>query len=566
MIASAALKKADGYVDDVLSGNIVACQLVQQAVQRHVNDLSKESTKSFPYHFDKLAAEVAIEFIENMICHSIGDFKSMPFILEPWQAFAIANIFGWKRDDDDSRRFRKVYWSMGRKNGKSCIGAAIAIMMASFDINPKTRSLESVAEVVLSATKKEQAKVIYSEIERMRAQSRYISEMSTNINKEIKFKHNLGSIRCLGSDKPFDGLNPTCCIKDELHAWRETHRKFYDTLETGSGSRSQPLLLTLTTAGDDKSNIWMSEYNYAKSILAGDFADEQFFGYHFQVDEDKDVLDPNNWIMANPNLSVSLKADYLEQMAIEASHDELALNRFRRYHANQLVSSTSRAFNLNEWDKAEGALSDWNKADAIGCGIDLGGRDDFCSYSLTARFQDGYGDDGEPIFRYEAKSYAYIATDTKRDLAVKPFSEWVHKDLLQVTKYPVSKMVVDMVRDLRRYRVDSVAYDPYNGQQISEEIEQQGFEIARMSQTCQMFHAPICDFKAMLADGRFRHDGNPLLRWCVGNAVLVSDAQNRVMFSKRDSSEKIDPCVSMIMAFWRASVQPKRATGKMFVY
>ena len=566
MIVSAALQKVDRYVDDVLSGNIVTCQLVQQAVQRYVNDLKRQSTKDFPYHYDNMSAEIAIEFIENMICHSIGDFQGMPFLLERWQAFAIANIFGWKRDDDNSRRFRKVYWSMGRKNGKSCIGAAIAIMMASFDLNPKTGNLENVAEVVLSATKKEQAKVIYSEIERMRAQSRHISDMSTNINKEIKFRHNLGSIRCLGSDKPFDGLNPTCCIKDELHAWRETHRKFYDTLETGSGSRSQPLLLTLTTAGDDKSNIWMSEFSYAKSILADDFKDEQFFGYHFQVDEDKDVLDPANWIMANPNLNVSLKPDYLEQLAIEASHDELALNRFRRYHANQLVSSTSRAFNLDQWDQGEGTLSDWSKAEAIGCGIDLGGRDDFCSYSLVARFSDGTGEGGEPIFRYEGRTYAYIASDTKRDLAVKPFSEWVHKDLLQVTKYPVSKMLVDMIEKLRAYRVDSVAYDPYNGQQISEEIEQQGFEIARMSQTCQMFHAPICEFKEVLASGRFRHDGNPLLRWCVGNAVLVSDSQNRVMFSKRDSSEKIDPVVSLHMAFWRASVAPRRATGSLLVF
>lgn len=566
MIVSAALQKVDRYVDDVLSGNVVTCQLVQQAVQRYVNDLRRQSTKDFPYHYDKVSAEIAIEFIENMICHSIGDFQGMPFLLERWQAFAIANIFGWKRDDDNSRRFRKVYWSMGRKNGKSCIGAAIAIMMASFDLNPKTGNLENVAEVVLSATKKEQAKVIYSEIERMRAQSRHISDMSTNINKEIKFRHNLGSIRCLGSDKPFDGLNPTCCIKDELHAWRETHRKFYDTLETGSGSRSQPLLLTLTTAGDDKSNIWMSEFSYAKSILADDFKDEQFFGYHFQVDEDKDVLDPANWIMANPNLNVSLKPDYLEQLAIEASHDELALNRFRRYHANQLVSSTSRAFNLDQWDQGEGTLSDWSKAEAIGCGIDLGGRDDFCSYSLVARFSDGTGEGGEPIFRYEGRTYAYIASDTKRDLAVKPFSEWVHKDLLQVTKYPVSKMLVDMIEKLRAYRVDSVAYDPYNGQQISEEIEQQGFEIARMSQTCQMFHAPICEFKEVLASGRFRHDGNPLLRWCVGNAVLVSDSQNRVMFSKRDSSEKIDPVVSLHMAFWRASVAPRRATGSLLVF
>lgn len=568
MIASASLQKVQSYIDDVLSGDIVVCKLVRLAVERHVRDLEKQSTPGFPYHFDTLAAEVAIEFIESMLKHSIGDFKGMPFLLEPWQAFAIACIFGWKRDDDGSRRFRKVYWSMARKNGKSCVGAAIAILLASFDINPVTRMPESVAEVILSATKKEQAeKVIYAEIERMRKQSKYIEQMSTDINKQITFAHNDGYIRCVGSDKPYDGLNPLVVIMDELHAWREHHRKFYDTMQTGSGSRSQPLLLTVTTAGDDQSHLWLSEYNYAKGVLHQDFHDEQLFAYHFEIDEEDDVLDPKNWIKSNPNLNISVKEEYLEQLAREAAQDELALNRFKRYHANQLVSSTTRAFDLKRWDECAGELGDWKQADAVGGGIDLGGMDDLCSFSLVSRWRtEDHDDNGDPIFRYEGRSWAYIASDTKRDLKAKPFSEWIHDGRLTVTKYPVSQMKTDFIEKCETYGVDSIAYDPYNGQQISEEIEQEGFEIARMAQNCGMFHLPISDFKLALLDGRFKHSGCPLLRWCVGNAVLIQDPQERVMYSKRDSGEKIDPIVSLTMAYWRAMVAESRLEGEIFIY
>src|SRR5690606_2241810 len=167
-------------------------------------------------------AAASVDFFPLMLRHSIGDFAGLPFELEPWQAFAVWCIFGWKRDDDNARRFRKVYWSMARKNGKSSVAAGFAILLAMMDINPNTSKPESVAEVILSATKKEQVeKVIYAEIDRMRMQSPEIKGLSSRENKQITFRHNQGSIRCVGSDKPYDGLNPHAVIKDELHAWRE---------------------------------------------------------------------------------------------------------------------------------------------------------------------------------------------------------------------------------------------------------------------------------------------------------------------------------------------------------
>lgn len=567
MIASAAESKAASYVDAVIRGELVTCELVRCAVERHVRDLDRQSTKRFPFHFDARHGAAAVDFFPLMLRHSIGDFAGMPFELEPWQAFAVSSIFGWKRDDDNSRRFRKVYWSMARKNGKSCVAAGIAYLLAMMDINPNTGKPESVAEVILSATKREQAeKVIYAEMQRMRIQSKEIEQLSTAKNNQITFAHNDGSIRCVGSDKPYDGLNPHAVVKDELHAWKEHHRKFYDTMETGSGYRCQPISLTVTTAGDDQSHLWKEEYDYAAGVARGEFKDEQLFSYCFELDEKDDPLDEANWPKANPNLDISIRSEYLRQLARPAKTSALALNRFTRYHGNRVVSSTEKAFEMDQWDACEGELSDWSEADAIGGGVDLGGRDDLAAWSLVARFPiEGEGTEDDPVWRYEVKAQAYIADSTTRDLTRQPFAEWVFDGTLRKSKYPIADLTQDFIVACEEHGVSDVAYDPHNGQPFAERIEEEGIAIASMAQNSAHFHEPIADLKQAMVDGRLRHDGNPLLRWCVKNAILISNRQDRWMFDKRDSSDKIDPAVAMTMAYKRAMVAKQRAEGSLYL-
>jgi phage terminase large subunit-like protein len=565
LIASGTKSKVEQYIEDVLSGEIVVCKLVRQAVERHVRDLERQNSDDFPYYFNERHAQVCCDFFPMMLRHSIGDAAGMPFELEPWQAFGMWVLFGWKRVCDDSRRFRKFLKSVARKNGKSTEAAGIAIYLASMDVNPTTGQIEQVAEVILSATKKEQVeKVIYAEIERMRVRSKFIEQRSTRINRQITFTANQGSIRCVGSDKPYDGLNPLAVLMDELHAWREHHRKFYDTMQTGSGNRTQPMIGTVTTAGDDTSHLWLEEYNYAKSVLDGSIKDESFFAYVFEIDPEDDPLDEVNWIKANPNLGVSVKLDYLRDQAKQARASKIALNRFTRYHCNRLVTSTEKAFDLEQWDACRGELSDWHDADALGAGADLGGRDDLAAFGMVARFPFEERD-GKPVYRYELRCRAYIATDTERDLDKQPFANWVYDGLLTKCRFPTADLRDDLIEQSADYGVHAVAYDPYNAQQLCDDLTAEGITAARMAQNYSMFNEPIRDFLQAIKDGRVRHDGNPLLRWCVGNAILIRDRTDRWMFDKRTSGEKIDPIVAIVMAYRMASLAPERAHGKMYI-
>lgn len=556
------------YVEDVLSDRIPTCVSVKAAVKRFVHDISKQGTDEFPFVLSDNVASACCDFFPDVLRHSIGKAAGNPFELEPWQIFGIYNIFGWRRLEDNSRRFRRFFWSMARKNGKSCMGSGFALLGAMADVNPITRKPESVAEVLLCATKIDQVrKVMYAEIERMRLQSEHVKALSTAINKQITFAHNGGSIRCIGSDKPFSGLNPHMILMDEKHEWREHHRKFYDTMMTGSGNRVQPLIGDFTTAGDDTSQLWQEDYDYATGVARGDFEDETYFSYVFELDENDDPLDESLWIKANPNLGVSIPFQYLREEAAQAKTSPVALNRFTRFHCNRKVSSFDRFILPDEWDTNADELSDWSNADAITAGIDLGGRDDLASIGIVARFPMDEDDNGKTIWRYEAFSRSFIVEDTHRDLKKQPFAGWVADRKLKVCRYVVSALRDELLQLADDFGIRAVAYDPYNAAQLGDEMSQAGLEVLKMPQNHFHFNEPMEEMAAAIREHRFRPDkSDSILRWCALNMMTTTNAQGKMMPDKRNSSEKIDAAVAVLMGLRLAMLAPSRPSGSLFIH
>lgn len=555
------------YVRDVLSGRVVSCVSHRAAVERYLNDIDKQRTAEFPYYFSVDAASAHCEFFPAVLKHSIGKDSGKPFSLEPWQMFGVWNIFGWRRVDDKTRRFRRVFWTMARKNGKSTLAAGLAIDGAMADVNPVTGRPEDVAEVVLCATKKEQAqKVIYSEIERMRSQSEYVKALSTPINHQITFSHNSGYIHCVGSDKPFDGLNPHMVIMDEKHAWREHHRKFYDTMVTGSGSRSQPLLIDVTTAGDDTSLLWQEEHTYATGVARGEIVDDSYFAYIFELDESDDPLDESLWPKANPNLGISINIEYLREQSVKAKQSAVDLNRFTRYHGNRKVSSFSRFISPADWDAISDDLSSWHDADAVVAGVDLGGRDDLASFAVVARFPVSEDEEGHTLWRYEAFTRSFIVDETHRDLKKQPWASWVANGQLTVCRYVVSTLRDELLRLADDIGIRAIAYDPYNAAQLGDELSQAGIDVIKMAQNCYQFHEPLQEMSAAIRERRFTpFKSDSILRWCALNMMTTTNGQGKMMPDKRNSSEKIDAAVAMLMGIRVAMLAPSRPTGSLFM-
>jgi phage terminase large subunit-like protein len=561
LIADGSAQKVQSYIDGVLSGDIVVSELVRCAVQRHVDDLKRTDGL---FYFDAYHAGRVLQFFPLLIRHSIGRFKGQPFELEPWQAFMVWCVFGCIKTDG-TRRFSKWYCSMGRKNGKSTLAAAVAFYMTMADIHPSSGQPESVAQTVLTATKKDQViKVIYQEMQRMRKASPVLTRMCRNINQQFMFAHNEGQIICVGSDKPFDGLNPSLVINDELHAWREHHREFYDTMTTGGAARDQPLQMITTTAGDDKSHLWLEEYTYCASVCRGDIVDDSVFAFVAEVDEKDDVFDESVWVKANPNIGVSVSWDYLRTEAVRLSQTSIGRNKFTRYHGNRIVTSTEKVFDMAEWDACEGVLSDWNQSDAVGVGVDIGARDDLAGEGYAARFPIGEKD-GKPVYRFELNAIGYLSTETHRDCTKQPFQDYIYRGFIKQSGYPLAEMTESVLETARNYHAENVAYDPANGQSFAEDIKRGGLTPVRMSQTHAMFNEPIRDLLQAIKERRIVHDGNPLLRWCVSNAMVYRDRKDLWMYDKKTSSEKIDLIVAVTMAFRICSLAPARYRGALYL-
>lgn len=560
------LEVVNGYIQGVLSGEIVTGLWVRKAVERHVRDLQRQGDPDFPFYFDEAEAEDACLFFPVAFKHHKSEWAGRHFELSPWQCFCNAVLLGWKRvqtqEEIDAgkvprRRFKRAHVSVARKNGKTTWAAGLAIYLAFADG-------EAAAEVYIGATKIEQARLLFRDASAMVRQSKTLGDYSNLLKDNIAFPKSESFIRPLGSDRPFDGLNPHAVFFDELHAWREIHRGFYDTMRTGSGARPQPIICTITTAGDEKSYLWIEESEYVQSVLEGTVEDENIFGYIASLDDEDDPFDESTWIKANPNLGVSVSYEYIRELATEATANPMARNRLLRYHCNRKTSSTERAFDLDLWDAAEEELSDWRDADAIAAGFDLGGRDDLASYALCARFLDGETDEGQPIYRYEVRQRSFMHAETERDLTQQPWKLWVSGGQIAVSRYPIQELRDALISDCEDYGISDVAFDPHSATQLAGELEQEGLSPIKMAQNYAQYNEPIRSFMALLTEGKLRQDGDPVLRWCASNAVVVKDKTDRWMFDKASSKEKIDPIVASVMAYRACMLAKSQMTGKAF--
>lgn len=547
MIASAThLRTFESYLSAIESRDIVACKMVIAAVARHRRDIERQDTEEFPYVFDEHDAEMACSFYPAALRHSVGKWAGEAFTLSPWQVFCVASVHGWKRTDG-TRRYRKAHISVARKNGKSTFAAGEALALLYADAEP-------IAQVFVGATKFDQAKIVFDEAERMLKQSPALFKRSTVHKNNILCDGSY--LRPLGSDKAFDGLNPHGVIFDELHEWKEHHRKFYDTMTTGGASRRQPLQITITTAGDQTSLIWQEETKYCRDVVYGDYEDNEQFVFVAELDADDDPLDDSVWEKANPNLGTSVSLDYLQSQAKKAGRLKTALNKFLRYHCNREVSSISSVIDRDRWDKSQGELSDWSTAEFVGGGIDVGGGQDLGSTAFCAKWPVGVqkvtenGEEREvAIYRYEITSRAYIDAKSERDIAQQPWATWLHEGQLQRSEWLMQEMRDDFLEHAGTVECQSFAFDPWNMTLMAEQLEEEGMEPVKMPQRAAQYGEPIEQFLEALADGRISHNGDPVLRWCALNLAVKPGYGGGWMPDRANSREKIDCIVAVLMAF-----------------
>lgn len=529
-----AVKKypAELYAEQVRSGEILVCEYVRLAVERYYADLDR--ALDMGRYFDKKAAMRAIRFIEKLK-HTKGEWAGQRFRLEPWQQFVLWNIFGWK-NADGTRRFRYAYIEIARKNGKTALSAGIGLYMLFADG-------ESRPEVYSAATVKDQAKICFSdavEIVKATDLKNYLTPYRNSIVYELKG----GTMKPLSSDYgTHDGLNPSCGIIDEFHAHKDSG--MFDVIKSAFGARRQPLMFIITTAGFDKSGVCYAYRENVIKVLRGVNEDDSLFGIIYTLDDKSEWDDPTMWIKANPNLGVSLSADYLADQVKDAKNRPEAVRNVMTKNVDLWVDA-ERTWILDDvWQKCIGTTA---PADLKGCacwgGLDLSNVSDITAYVLLFHEND----------RFQLLPHFWIPEEKMLEKVRKEninYDKWVAKGYVTVTPGNVIDydfVKADILRIVDDYDLRTSAYDRWNSSQTIIDLQNEGMECNPFGQGYGSMSAPTKEFEKLILTGKIEHFGNPVLRWMLASMLVKTDPAGNIKPDKEKSTQKIDGIVAAIMA------------------
>jgi phage terminase large subunit-like protein len=364
-----------------------------------------------------------------------------------------------------------------------------------------------------------------------------------------------------------EGINGHILI-DETHV---VDRDFISIISRAGISRAEPLQLEVSTAGNNPDGYGKERQDYARKVITGEKPNDRLFVAIYEApqdlaDEDLEADPVKFGKMANPAWGHTAHEEEFLADYEQSKQSLTELANFKMYRLNIWQHSSSPWVKMEYWDRCLGELSDWSEADAIGGGVDLGGRDDLACWAMVARFPHDTDVDGNIVYRYEGIVRSFIGDDVRRNIKQHPFSAFVANRELYVSSYPIRELKKTLVEACHKYDVSAVAYDPHGAQQLAEDLETEGIQGLSFSQTPYMFNEPILDFTAAITDGRFTHDGNTLLRWAVNHAVVKqSSGGMKRMFDKDNAADKIDPVVALTMAFRVCMLAPARASGSLFI-
>lgn len=549
-----AMHPAKRYAANVADGKIKAGNYVKLACQRFLKDIAR---KDWDYTWSPQYADRAINFMQKMP-HTKGRWAASKerLKLEPWQQFIEANLFGFVHKKTGRRRFRESYEEVPRKNGKSCRLAARGLYLFCADS-------ESGAEVYSGATSEKQAYEIFRPAWTMahklpKLRGHFDIELAGNpknpgtmfiLRDMSKFETLIG--------KPGDGASPHGALIDEYH--EHDSDQMIDSMRTGMGSREQSLLSIITTAGTDLSSPC---YDYRKDIirlLEGNVEDDRLFGIIYSLDEKDSWDDPANLQKANPNYDISVFGDFLQAQLKLALRSASAQNAFRTKHLNEWVGAKLAWMNMVAWKKQQRKM---NMDEFSGCpcylSADLSSKKDVTAICLTFVREGEYF----TFWKFFVPDRAVEENERYRD--------FVAMGCLEVT--PGSMIDQGIIEEYilschKKYKIIAAGFDEWQADYMMVRVMEKKVPAVKFPFNTRNVSEPMKMMEALVLQGKYWHDGNPMNTWMMGNVSARIDARQNIFPNKDRPSDpkcKIDGPCAAIMALGLATAQKEEKKYQMF--
>ena len=526
------------YLDAIEGGEIVVCKRIRKVYTR----LVYEAENPGKYRFDEERANRPIEFIERFCKNSKGEWAGQPVRLELFQKAFISALFGFVDSKTGFRKYREAFFMVARKNGKSTMLAGIALYMLLADG-------EAGAEVYSVATKKDQAKIIFDEVCHMVSQSPYLRKHIKKRKSDLYFSASMSKLQPLGKNSDtLDGLNSSCVILDEAHAVKD--RNLYEVMKQSQSARTQPLFVTITTAGTVRECIFDDMYSYACKVADGVITDPTFLPIVYELDSKAEWKDPGAWFKPNPGLG-----------RIKKLEDLMAKVERAKQSPKDLSGILCKDFNVREtlynawldFDTINNE-STFSLEDFRGC-YAIGGADLSLTTDLTCATVLMLNPDTRERFVWQMY---WLPEDnfTQRVQEEKiPYDKWREAGLVRLCRgntIDYSDVTAWFLELVNEHGITPlwVYYDSWSARYWVEEMEGYGFKMERCIQGAKTLSLPMQNLGADLQAKKVNYNNNPILKWCLTNTAVQEDRNGNIVPKKASSpKQRIDGTASLLDAY-----------------
>jgi phage terminase large subunit-like protein len=526
---------------------------IRLAAQRFLRDLERAKQPGAPFWWSPEHARDACEFIE-LLPHVEGTWETPTIVLIPAQCFFICQLFGFRAGE--FRRFTTAVYATSRKSAKSTIAGAIALycFTCEGEVGP---------QVISAATTRDQAGKVFDPAKKM-------VEKTAELREAFGLEPFVNSIVCTsngGSFKPInakassqDGLNPSTCVMDEIHAMR-TH-DLVNVLTSAAGARKNPLFLYTTTEGYENPGPWSEIRKMVKLVLEQVVEAEHYLALYWAVDDADDDFDESCWIKANPLMDCNpelLKA--LRKEAIEAKQLPGKMAEFQIKRLNRPASAANNWIDLPKW-RASGGDVPLDKLIKLPCmaGLDLAATGDMTAFWLVWKLDGKY---------YTWGTY-WVPEESARQRTIRgalKFGDWIAQGHIHLTDGDVAdydQIERDIGDILARFNVRKVAYDKWNATGIVTRLQSRRIELMEFPQLPQFYHPAMQEFERAYVAGNLIHGNNPVLNWNAANFVARRDSNMNMAPDRKKSADKIDGICSVLMAMGLTLAEPTVTRGKVY--
>jgi phage terminase large subunit-like protein len=539
------------YAESVIRGDVPAGKWQRAACARHLADLTVIDS---PWEFRPELANKAFG-IFGLCRHYKGEWAGERIKLEPWQQFIIGSLMGWVAKEGGRRRFRNAFIELPRGNGKSTLAGGLLVLFAFF-LN------EGGAEAYSVATKKDQARISFQAARQMLLRSPALSKHVEIGKYNVHNPATESKMEALGADADtLDGLRPFIVVVDEVH--KLPSGDLVEVMESGMGTRLDPLLFEITTAGKDDHSVYGQHHLLTTRVLDGTVDLPQWFGFVAAADPEDDWTQEETWKKANPNYGISVKPDFLQKECKKALANPAEQAKFRRLYLGQKVESVDAYFSVPDW-KACGKLPPDAELLTYPCwlGFDLSSTTDLTAAVLVWQM---------PKDELAVKPFMWLPEETIEDRGHQdrvPYDLYVRQGFMRTTpgrSIDRDKIRQDLKAIYQQWKPKALCADPWQMHELGPRLAEDGVPVVLVPQRYEKLSVPTKMIQARMIDRRFRHDHNPLMTLMVGNAAAREDESGNVRLSKRRSRGRIDGPQALVNAIAEIPIAKPKSYGVLIV-